>query len=385
MKPKLIPHYKDLITFLVLFILAATAVATSGFIGNDGFLPTRDVEFERVKVLDITAERLTEDRNIEGVYTGFQELEIEVLTGTFKGEKLTVNNSIGRAYNTVAEVGMTVIASIVEEGEDLQSIVIYEYERRNAVYLLIATLFFVLLAVGRKKGLMSILSLLFTGVLILFFLVPSLIRGGPPMLLGVLTALLSITANFYLLNGWSKKTFAAIAGTTLGVIVAGVMAYIAGQLGNISGINTPNAEQLMFIADETGLRIHGMLFVTILISALGAVMDVGMSIASATFELGFRNPSLRDKELFASAMNVGKDIIGTMTNTLILVFVGGMLGVIIISVAYGMPYNHFINTDLIAIEVTQALSGSIGLVLTVPITAFVASYLIKPARAGDPS
>jgi len=377
MKLTTLPAKKDLISILLLLSIAVAAIATSGFVDGEGFLPTRDVQFERAKVLDITTERLTEDRNIEGVYTGFQELEIELLSGTFEGEVLSVNNSIGRAYNTVAEAGMTIIVSIVEHEEAIQSIVVYEYERRNAIYLLVAILFLVLLAVGRKKGLMSIFSLLFTGVLILFFLVPALIRGAHPMLIGVITAVLSITGNFYLLNGWSKKTFAAIIGTSLGVVFAGIMAFLAGRVGNISGIHTPNAEQLMFIADDTGLRIQGMLFVTILISALGAVMDVGMSISSATFELYHQNTKIPKKNLFTSAMNVGQDIIGTMTNTLILVFVGGMLGVIIISVAYGMPYNHFINTDMIAIEVTQALSGSIGLVLTVPITAFVSVTMAK--------
>ncbi|NBG89608.1 YibE/F family protein [Isachenkonia alkalipeptolytica] len=372
-----LPAKKDLLSIVLLLAIGIAAILTSGLLDGEAFAPARDVQFERAKVLDVTAERLSEDRNIEGVYTGFQELEIEVLSGTFAGETLSVNNSIGRAYNTVAEAGMTLIVSIVEDEGEMQSIVIYEYERRNAVYLLVGLLFFVLLIVGRKKGLMSIFSLLFTGVLILFFLVPSLIRGAHPMVVGIITAVLSITGNFYLLNGWSKKTFGAIIGTSLGVVFAGLMAYVAGRVGNISGIHTPNAEQLMFIADDTGLRIQGMLFVTILISALGAVMDVGMSIASATFELYDQNREISKKNLFAAAMNVGRDIIGTMTNTLILVFVGGMLGVIIISVSYGMPYNHFINTDMIAIEVTQALSGSIGLVLTVPITAFVSANMAK--------
>lgn len=106
-------------------------------------------------------------------------------------------------------------------------------------------------------------------------------------------------------------------------------------------------------------------------------MDVGMSIASATFELDLQNPKMKKQELFISSMNVGQDIIGTMTNTLILVFVGGMLSTIIVSVAYGMPFHHFINTNLVAIELTQALAGSIGLVLTVPITAFVSGYMVR--------
>lgn len=380
MKREKPPAKKDLLTWVIILIIAISAIATSGLMESDGFLPARDVQFERVRVLDINQERLTEDRNIEGVYTGFQELEIEVLTGTFEGNRMTVNNSIGRTYNVIAREGMTLIVSIVERDGELQSIVVYEYERRGAVYLLIGILFATLILVGRKKGMMSILSLLFTGILILFFLVPSLIRGSLPAFVGVVTAVLAISVNFYLLNGWSNKTYAAIAGTSLGVVLAGLMAFLAGSVGNLSGVHSPNAEQLMFIADETGLRINGMLFVTILISALGAVMDVGMSISSATFEISDRNPDLEKKELFRSAMNVGKDIIGTMTNTLILVFVGGMLGIIIITVAYGMPYIHFINSNMIAVEVTQALSGSIGLVLTVPISASIAVMMAKGSK-----
>ena len=371
---------KDIITVLVIVMISSLVMGTAGLNGEEGFMPVRSLQYERAKVLEVREEEVLEDPSIDSVYSGFQELEVMILTGPFRGQETSVYNSIGRGHSIIAEAGENLIVSTMGREGSLESIDIYQYERRWGIYVLAIILCIVLILVGRKKGLMSILSLLFTGMLLFFFLVPNLLRGSQPVFIGIITAVLSITVNFYFLNGWSKKTYAAILGTSLGLIVAGTMAYLAGTVGNISGIHTENADQLMLIADETGLQFRGLLFTTILISAMGAVMDVGMSIASAAFELDLQNPAMKKKELITSSLNVGKDIIGTMTNTLILVFVGGMLSSIIVSVAYGMPYHHFINSNLVAIEITQALAGSIGLVLTVPITAFIAGHMAKAVR-----
>lgn len=371
----------DIITVLVIVMISILVMGTAGLNGEEGFMPVRSLQYERAKVLEVREEEVMEDPSIDGVFSGFQELEIMILTGPFQGEETSVYNSIGRGHSIIAEAGENLIVSTMGREGSLESIDIYQYERRWGIYVLAITLCIVLILVGRKKGLMSILSLLFTGMLLFFFLVPNLLRGSQPVFIGVITAVLSITVNFYFLNGWSEKTYAAILGTSLGLIVAGIMAYLAGTVGNISGIHTENADQLMLIADETGLQFRGLLFTTILISAMGAVMDVGMSIASAAFELDRQNPDMKKRELITSSLNVGQDIIGTMTNTLILVFVGGMLSSIIVSVAYGMPYHQFINSNLVAIEITQALAGSIGLVLTVPITAFIAGHMAKAVQA----
>lgn len=361
----------EVVTYVIMLVIALLMIATSGLVGSDGFLPKRDILFDYAKVIEIQAERLVEDRHVEGVFTGYQDVILEVTSGPFQGERRYVNNAIGRTYNHILEEGMEVVVSIVERDGQMSSLVVYSYKRSSTIYFLVGLLFLSLIIVGRWKGFKSFLSLIFTGIIIVFFLIPHAINGMPVVLLTVITASLSILGNFFLLNGWTDKTYTATLGTIFGVVVAAVIAYLAGRMGNVSGIHVQHAEQLMFISAEAGLKIHGFMFAVVIISALGAVMDVGMSISSAAYEIHEKDKNMGSKKLFTSVMNVGKDMIGTMVNTLILVFVGGLLSTLVITFAYGMPYNHFINSNQMAVEMIQGLSGSIGLVLTVPITAFI--------------
>ena len=127
----------------------------------------------------------------------------------------------------------------------------------------------------------------------------------------------------------------------------------------------------------TDIKIGELLFAGILIASLGAVMDVGMSIASTLNELKEQNPQMMLKELFQSGMNVGRDMMGTMTNTLIFAYVGGAMSTLVINYAYDLSYRQLANSYVIGIEIMQGLSGSIGVVLTVPITAVIASFLVS--------
>ena len=138
-----------------------------------------------------------------------------------------------------------------------------------------------------------------------------------------------------------------------------------------------DTESLIYIAEGTSLKVKGIMFAGILIASLGAVMDVAMSISSSLFEIYEVNKNIKQIDLFKSSMNIGKDIIGTMTNTLILAFAGGSITTLILIFAANMPYNKFINLEVLAIEIIQGLAGSIGIVLSVPITAIVGSYLCR--------
>ena len=196
-------------------------------------------------------------------------------------------------------------------------------------------------------------------------------------------AILSITVTLLLVSGINKKTVTAIFGTVSGVVIAGIIAYVFGKLSHLSGITMEDAESLMYIAEDTGLKITGLMFTGILVASLGAVMDVAMSISSSIFEMNIINQEVTFKELFKSAMNIGKDIIGTMTNTLILAFAGGSLSLLILIYSSSMPYNKLINLDVLGTEVIQGLAGSIGIVLAVPITALIGCYLCKASKSKE--
>jgi uncharacterized membrane protein len=171
------------------------------------------------------------------------------------------------------------------------------------------------------------------------------------------------------LNGFSKKTYVAIIGCVGGVTIAGLIAYVAGLVSPINGFNMPEAEELILRAADDGLMISGLLVSGVLIASLGAVMDVALTIASAISELKEMNRKASASDLFKSGMNIGKDAMGTMANTLILAFAGASLNMLILFRVFDYPYIQIFNSDLMAVEIIQGLAGSIGIVLTVPLVA----------------
>ena len=208
-------------------------------------------------------------------------------------------------------------------------------------------------------------------------MMPLMIKGVNPILSAILIAIISISITMTLVSGINKKTLAAITGTFIGVIVAGIIAYGFGNWAHLSGITMEDSESIMYIAETTGLKVSGILFAGILVASLGAVMDVAMSISSSIFEIYDVNKKMTLKELFKSGMNIGRDIIGTMTNTLVLAFAGGSITTMILLYSANMWTTQLINLDILGTEVIQSLAGTIGIILTVPITAIISAYLCK--------
>ncbi|MEA3454749.1 MAG: YibE/F family protein [Candidatus Caldatribacteriota bacterium] len=338
------------------------------------------IDYVRAKVLEVIDSRLIEERDIPGAYVGSQELKIEILSGRFKGQKLLLTNfrlQGDLVYDVVAEEGMEIVVLIEERAGKLYSVGVDSYARDKVLYILIFLFIIVLIGIGRIKGLMALISLVITGLLIAFFMLPLMFKGHSPILLAIITASIVIFLSLMLIGGFNKKSLAAIIGTATGVIIAGIISFISGKMAHLTGITGEASEQLVYIISDFPINIRGIMFAGIIISSLGAVMDVGMSIASVVFEIHKKAPGLSKKELFKSGMNVGKDIMGTMANTLILAFTGASLSIMILLMAYNMPYFRAINLNVVSTEIIQGLSGSIGLVLTVPITSLICTFFIE--------
>ncbi|MGB6608023.1 MAG: YibE/F family protein, partial [Atribacterota bacterium] len=226
----------------------------------------------------------------------------------------------------------------------------------------------------------ALISLIITGLLIAFFMLPLMFKGYSPILLAIITATIVIFLSLMLIGGFNKKSLAAIIGTSAGVVIAGIISLVSGKFAHLTGITGEASEQLIYIVGSFPINIKGIMFAGIIISSLGAVMDVGMSIASVIFEIHNKAPELNKAELFKSGMNVGKDIMGTMANTLILAFAGCSLSIMVLLMAYDMPYFRAINLNTVSTEIIQGLSGSIGLILTVPITSIISALFIENKR-----
>lgn len=195
--------------------------------------------------------------------------------------------------------------------------------------------------------------------------------GCSPFLAAVLCVALITSVSMLLIGGTSRKTLCAIVGTVAGVVAAGVIAQLFGKAAHINGYNVDSIETLVFIGQNTKLNISEMLFSGILISSLGAVMDVAMSVSSALTEIHEKSPDISRKELFRSGMQIGRDMIGTMSNTLILAYVGSSINTLMIIYAYQYSLHQVLGMYSIGIEIMQSLSGTLGIILTVPFVSAV--------------
>ena len=372
-------HKKVLIVVVILSIIGIVYGSLT-INKNFGVQKYFNYEFVDGEVLSIKEETINPDPMIEGRYVGKQKIEVKILEGKYKGKIYEVINVLSKRHNIFATVGMKSVFT-VREKDGKEHIWFYNYKMDRYIYILIGLFCLTLIVFGRLSGVKSILSLIFTGVIIVFVLIPIIFRGGNPIPWAIFLCSVITVVTFLLIGDFNRKTYSAILGTIIGVMISGIISYTFGSLSKLSGIHMEKGEQILYLAADYKVRIDGLMFTSILISSLGAINDVAMSIASSCNELCKRNPDIHLDDLFTSLMDIGKDIMGTMTNTLILAFTGSSLNLMLMIWGFQMSAKQFINMPLIAIELIQALSGSIGIVLTVPITSMISIYLIK--KKGD--
>lgn len=302
-------------------------------------------------------------------------IRARVIAGKHLGQTLTARSVDSYLYGAKCQVGMKVILIVTASSTNIEASV-YSENRAPALYGMIALFIGIVILIGGKKGFISIVALVYTLLCIIFIFLPMIYVGVSPILASILIVAMTTFVTMILIDGVSAKSLSAIVGTILGVIMAALYALLFSLVTHISGYNVSDIENLIYVGEMTHIQIGQLLFAGILIAALGAVMDVGMSIASFLDELKHKSPEITQKELFKSGMHVGKDMMGTMTNTLILAFVGGSINTLVFLYAYHYPYLQLINMYSLGIEIMQGLSSSLGVILAVPATSLVASFLL---------
>lgn len=363
---------KKILLFVIIFVL------TSSIAFGDEYI---EPLIEKAKVI-----KATDPENSENIYEGTvtQIVTIEITSGKYKGEIREVENHLTEnvAYNIPVKKGGGVVVAI-EEYEEGYDVYITDYLRSN--YILYLTIFGILLVliIGRLKGLKAIISLGLTILSVVYILLPQILKGANPIPISIMISIGVTIITITLVAGIKPKSISAILGTIAGVIMAGVISYAVGTKIHLTGLSAEEATMLLYIPQEIKFNFQHLLFSGIILGALGAVMDVGMSISSSIEEIYKANNSLTVRELFNSGMNVGRDVMGTMVNTLILAYTGTSIPMLLLFMAYNTSMTQIINMDIIATEIVRSLSGSIGLILTIPITAFIASMLIKEKYTKD--
>lgn len=371
-------NWKKIAAVVVMAVVYLAVLIVCNDIDKKEMVSTDGRTFEKAVVTEITKDNLYED----GSRAGNQEVILRINSGELKGQEVEATSPDGMLFGATCEVGMKVIAIVsISDGNNL--VTVYSQDRSMAIYGFAAFFVLCVCLVGGWKGFKSILSLAFTGVTILFILFPLMYRGYSPILMSVIICTIATIFSMMMIGGLSTKTAAATIGTVFGVIASAVAAMVFGHFAGISGYNVSDIENLIYVQQITSIKVGELLFSGIIISALGAVTDVGVSVASTIQEIHQTDPNLGKRKLFLSGIHVGRDMMGTMVDTLILAYVGTALSTLVTNYAYDLSYNQLINSNNIGIEIMQSLAGSLGIVLAVPITALVAVELIyrKPKNA----
>ena len=331
----------------------------------------------------VVTEILQDNLQPNGTRVGEQRVLVRLTTGVRAGQELETTSASGYLFGAGCTVGMRVVVMHSVAGDSTITSV-YSQDREWVIYAFAAAYLVVLCLVGGKQGVKGALGLVFTFFCILFVYLPLVYRGLSPFWVSVFICVITTLVTMYLIGGPTRKTLVATGGTVAGVVIAGISATIFSMATGITGWNVSDIESLLTLSSTSGVQVGGLLFSGLLISSLGAVMDVAMSIGSAIAEIHAQNPALSRGELFKAGMHVGRDMMGTDSNTLILAFAGGSISMLVLDYAYSLPYQQIINSNNIGIAIMQGLSGSFGIVLAVPVTVALAVALYtwkRPNRA----
>ncbi|MDJ0625670.1 MAG: YibE/F family protein [Candidatus Caenarcaniphilales bacterium] len=297
-----------------------------------------------------------------------REQLIQIKTST--GQVVEAINSIppNLSFQVILKKGDKIILS-QEDG----AIYIEGYDRTNVSWALLIAFLLLVLFIGGKKGALALISLLAMGGFMLYGLIPSLKMGISPLFAASLFCVLSTLITITAVSGFNYKALAAVGGTVGGVVFAGLIGSWAVFAARLSGLMEVEMESLHY--QYPGLQVNQMIAAAVLIGSLGAAMDVAMSISSSMYEVHIAAPTKQFKELFQSGINVGRDVMGTMVNTLILAYAGSALPTLILFTQINPEL--LLNMELVVKEIILSIVGSIGLILTIPLTASLGAYLFS--------
>ena len=335
---------------------------------------TDTLHYVKGTVVEVVDQNITYSGSGGEYITGVQHIKVKIREGELKGQTVEIKNYITVQHNIVVNEGRRVIVCADTPDNAEPYFTLYNYDRAMPVWILAIVFVLLVIIIGERKGLMSCIGLGFTICTVICWLLPTLYNGGNGTLVSIATVILSTIVSCFCISGLSLKTLLNIISTTVGTLSAGLIYKLFSFVLVISGATMSESEALALISQTTGLKLSGILFAGVMISALGAIMDVAVSIGASLYEIREHDPNITSKELLKSGMNIGRDMIGTMTNTLILAFAGGSIAMLILLISYGVQYNQLISSNYIALEVAKGLAGSAAVVLTVPISALVCAF-----------
>lgn len=374
--------------FLLMISMIVTSFATESNTINNAVTENQETEVQDSgeTIID-TIGKIVEVRGVKEVETGgvkdlVQDITVEITEGEYVGEEFETTYMLsldmhGQVFAYELEVGDKVIVQLIEDADGNVTPIVQDVARFNYIILIFILFLFCIGIIGGKKGIKAIISLVFTIVCIYFILIKGIYKGNNAIIYSFLTAFIVVSISFIIMNGFNRKTLTALVGSFGGIVISGILALIFNNMSKLSGAGE-DIMQLTANLSTINYNFRDILFSGIIISTIGICMHVSISIVSALDEIKMKTPEITWKELFKDGMKVGKEIIGTTSNILILAYIGSLLTLILLFMSTtDSNLIRIINKENVAEQLISALSASIGVVLTIPITAISYAILNK--------
>lgn len=363
-------------------LLAARLLAAPVPVQSDE--PENRADYESASVDQILSDSTEKDPASDNGYRGEQLLLVTVRSGDYKGQQMQVYNYVGPLYGGPLKVGdrATVLISTYSDGT--VNATVYEFDRLLPLCIVLVLFIAAAVIVGGRTGAKSLAALAVTLVCLFGVLLPSLMKGANTLLMTFIVCAYVAVVSLTIVGGVRKKTVCAMLGAVAGTALALLFGLLAQGLTRIDGLRIDDVEPLLQLRQTgTPIGLRGLLVGGIVISALGAVMDVTMGIASSLSEVHAANPELSRRELFRSGMNIGRDMVGTMTNTLILAFLGSGFTLILYLYSLGLSPRQLLSSAYVSLEVVSGVASSVGVILSIPLTALItAEVFTREKKSG---
>jgi uncharacterized membrane protein len=359
---------KLLIVFLFLLFLP--------FLGTKAYGDSTSSPQEEIlegKIISSIEEDVITQENKQYLY---QKLKVLITKGSLIDKEIIIEaGDIPIVGQPKYKPGDEVLISYSHDFTGDEVFYITDFIRRQPLIWLFLIFAVLTVIVGRWRGVSSLLGLAISFLIIFLFILPNIYKGYNPVLIAIIGSVFIVPTTFYLSHGLNRKTSIAILGTLIALVITGILAKIFVDLAKLTGYASEEAAFLQ-VAKPGIINIRGLILAGIIIGVLGVLDDVTVSQAAIVQQLKEVNPKIKLKQLFTRAMDVGQDHIASMVNTLVLVYAGAALPLLLLFIDSSSPFSQIINYEIIAEEIIRALVGSIGLISAVPVTTFLASHFI---------
>lgn len=306
------------------------------------------------------------------------EFTAKILNGYKKGMKVpavqTVDSYLPVKIKEI-EVGDKILLCRINDPKDGNYWMFAEYLRSDTLLWLGGAFIALLIVFGHIQGINTILSLTFTCVSVFYVLIPAILAGKNIYFWAICVAVFITAMTLLIVYGTSKKALCAAMGCLAGTAVSGGIASVTGYIMNLTGVLNDESLYLLYLNPENPINLKAITFAAILIGAIGAIMDVAISLSSALYEVKEKAPDTPANEIFRSGLTIGRDMMGTMANTLVLAYIGSSLSLVLLLIAYRTSWLGLFNRELIVAEILQTLSGSIGILFTIPLTSLICAWI----------